>query len=377
MAKKTKTSLEEELEKIIDLSDDELEEGTATQKSTAGRDKANADDKHSKGGQGDGPDSKADKAKNLNPVNEEDDDDEDEDEKKDKKETFSSRNKSEGFDKKDDDEEDEDDDEDDDKDKSKGKKKNPFDSKENRKEDADMEEHLDALFEGETLPKEFKKKASIIFETAIKSKLNEEYDRIDLEVEDYIDERLTESYDEVVESVDKYLDHVVTDWMTQNELAIETGVRSEIAESFMTKLKALFEDHYIDVPEDKVDLVDELANEKETLEADLDESTKREITLKEELVQYKKEAVFTSVCEDLTETEKEKLKDLSEDTDFEDEDSYTEKLETIKSSYFKKGKITESKNGKETAGTNNTLDENGNSKYEKYAKYISDSSPKI
>lgn len=206
----------------------------------------------------------------------------------------------------------------------------------------DFSDDLDALVQSEaTLSEEFKEKAEVIFEAAIKAKLSEEIDRLEAKYEEELAEEIEYTKSDLVEKVDSYLNYVVETWMEENKVAIQTGLRTEIAEDFMTKLKGLFEESYIDVPESKVDLVDELAETVEELEERLNRTTEQAITMAEELEVYKRDAIIREHARDLAETQVEKLKSLVEDIDFEDEETFTKKVMTVKESYFTK-KVTES-----------------------------------
>jgi hypothetical protein len=201
----------------------------------------------------------------------------------------------------------------------------------------DTTAELDALVESEaTLSDEFKAKTAILFETAVKSKLSEEVDRLEAEYKEELAEEIASTKSDLVEKVDSYLNYVVETWMEDNKLAIQNGLRTDIAESFMDKLKDLFTESYIEVPESKVDLVDELSESVEELESKLNETTQKVIETYEELEVYKRETVIREASRDLAETQVEKLKSLVEDVDFDSEEKFAEKVATIKESYFKK-----------------------------------------
>ena len=217
-----------------------------------------------------------------------------------------------------------------------------YEAKKLSKEDLalNVKEDIDAMMSGEELSEEFKTKASTIFEAAVSAKVIQEVnERIGIFEEDY-KKQLQEATDEhktaMTEKVDGYLNYVVEEWMKENELAVEKGIRSELVEDFMTGLKNLFQEHYIDIPEEKVDLVDDLFEKVEDLEKKLDESINDNVDLKGKLSKFKKEEVLRTVSEDLAETEKEKLTKLSDGIDYEDESQYQEKLEVLKENYFPK-----------------------------------------
>ena len=220
----------------------------------------------------------------------------------------------------------------------------PMESKKLKKEDLDInvKDDMDALVQGEDLSEEFKTKASTIFEAAVSAKVLSEVNQRIEQLEESYKKELAEAQEEhkstVTEKVDGYLNYVVEEWMKENEIAVEKGIRSELVEDFMTGLKNLFTEHYIDIPEEKVDLVDDLFEKVEELEQKLDESINNSVEVKKELAEYKRDETLREVSDDLADTEKEKLGKLAEGIDFEDKSQYTEKLEVIKENYFPKTK---------------------------------------
>ena len=201
----------------------------------------------------------------------------------------------------------------------------------------DTSAELDALVESEaTLSEEFKQKTAILFETALKSKLSEEVDRLEAQYKSELAEEVSSTKSDLVEKVDNYLNYVVETWMEDNKLAVQNGLRTEIAETFMEKMKDLFTESYIDVPESKVDLVDELAESVDELETKLNEQTQKVIDTTVELEGYKRNTIIREASRDLAETQVEKLKSLVEDVDFGSEENFAEKVNTIKESYFSK-----------------------------------------
>jgi hypothetical protein len=203
--------------------------------------------------------------------------------------------------------------------------------------EVDFKDDLKALVNEEaTLSDEFKQKAETIFEAAINTKINAEIDRLEEKYNEELSEEIESTKKDLVEKVDSYLNYVVEGWMEDNKLAIQNGLRTEIAEDFMNKLKDLFVESHIEVPEDKVDLVDELADNVEELEAKLNESTERSIQMAEELETYKRESVIREATKDLAETQVEKLKSLAENVDFDDEETFAQKVAQLKESYFSK-----------------------------------------
>lgn len=205
--------------------------------------------------------------------------------------------------------------------------------------EADFSADLDVLVADEaTLSEEFKEKAGTIMEAAIKSKLAEEVDRLETKYNEELQEEVESTKTELVEKVDTYLNYVVENWMEENKIAVQSGLRTEIAEKFMNNLKDLFTESYIEVPESKVDLVDELAETVEDLETKLNNTTGQAIELAEELEQYKRNEVIREASKDLAETQIEKLKGLVENIDFENEETFSKKVATVKESYFNKPK---------------------------------------
>jgi hypothetical protein len=207
-----------------------------------------------------------------------------------------------------------------------------------RIKDLDVKEDVDALMTGEDLSEEFKTKAATVFEAAIKSKLRLEIDRIHEEVSSEKETEQETFKEELTEKVDTYLNYVVEEWTKENELAIERGLKGEIAEDFISGLKQLFEDHYIDVPDEKYDVLEAQSEKIAELEEKLNESIQKNVEMTEDNSLLVREQVFTEVSEDLAQTEIEKFKGLVEDVDFTDEESFREKLSTLKESYFPKVK---------------------------------------
>ena len=204
-------------------------------------------------------------------------------------------------------------------------------------EEIDFTDDLDALVNEEaTLSEGFRAKAGLIFEAALNSKLQEEVARIEESYEERLAEEIDSTKAELVEKVDGYLNYVVENWMEENKLAIQNGLRAEIAEGFMTKLKDLFEESYVQVPDEKVDLVDDLAEQVEALEAKLNEQTSDLIEMTSELELFKRYEVIREHARGLAETEVEKLASLAEELDFVSEEAFSAKVKTIKESYFTK-----------------------------------------
>lgn len=198
-----------------------------------------------------------------------------------------------------------------------------------------MKEDLDALLSGENLSEEFVTKASTIFEAAVIARAEEVIAEAEVQLTEQFEAAVEEIKEDLAAKVDDYLNFMVEEWMKENEIAIEKGLRAEIVEDFIGGLKGLFEEHYIDIPTDKVDVVEELTNRVEELEASLNEQISRGIELNKELSEQKKiEAIYTA-CEGLTQTQVEKLKSLAEGVEFDTEEEFATKLDILKESYFK------------------------------------------
>jgi len=213
--------------------------------------------------------------------------------------------------------------------------KNPGATFQSYGESIDMSDDVNALLEGESLSEEFKAKATTIFEAAVLSRV----EAVAVEVEAQLTEEFTVAVETIKEElaakVDDYLNYMVEEWMKENELAIESGLRAEIVEDFIGGLRNLFVEHYIDIPADKVDVVEELTNKVGELEGSLNEQINKSIELTKELNEQKKiEAIYTA-CEGLTQTQVEKMKSLAESVEFTTGEEFAQKLETLKESYFK------------------------------------------
>ena len=198
-----------------------------------------------------------------------------------------------------------------------------------------MKEDLDALLGGENLSEEFVTKASTIFEAAVIARAEEVIAEAEVALQEQFETAVEEVKEDLAAKVDDYLNYMVEEWMKENALAVEKGLRAEIVEDFITGLKGLFEEHYIDIPEEKVQVVEELTSKVEELEAALNEQIARGIELTKSLNEQKKiEAIYTA-CEGLTQTQVEKLKSLAEGVEFTTEEEFVTKMETLKESYFK------------------------------------------
>ena len=220
--------------------------------------------------------------------------------------------------------------------------------------EVDVAEDVAALIDGEELSEEFKTKAATIFEAAVKSKIANIRKQIREEAKKETDERVESMQSEMTESMDNYLNYAVKEWMEENKLAVDTGVRNEITESFISGLKKLFEEHYIDVPDEKEDVFENLVVEVAELEEKLDEQTSKHMDTVKELNTYKAKDIFKTVSEGMVDTDVEKFIELTEDVDYNTDEQYAEKLNVIKNSYFKSENKVVTDN-KKTAGTNNPV----------------------
>ncbi len=205
-------------------------------------------------------------------------------------------------------------------------------------ESVDMSDDIDALVADEDLTEEFKNKAKTIFEAAVSSKVKSSIDEIEAKYEESTREAIEEIKEDLTKKVDEYLGYVAESWVSENELAIERGLKSELTEGFINGLKNLFEEHYVEVPEEKFDVIEELASRNDKLDSDLSEEVANNITLSQEIEELKREKIIREASEGLADSEVEKLKTLAEDVDYEDEENFVEKVSTIKESYFKSDK---------------------------------------
>lgn len=198
----------------------------------------------------------------------------------------------------------------------------------------DMSEHVEALFAGEELSEEFKQKAIAIFEAAVKQKVQEELAVIEEAYAETLEEQITQIQEELSESVDSYLGYVVEQWMTENEVAIEAGLRTELTEDFISGLRNLFAEHYIDIPEDKVSVVEEMAEKVVELESKLNEEIDRNVFLSKALNESAQNEILLNACAGLTEVQSEKLKSLAEGIDYSSIDEFENKINILRESYF-------------------------------------------
>ena len=199
-----------------------------------------------------------------------------------------------------------------------------------------VKEDMEALFNGEELTEEFKEKATTIYEAAVMARVNEEVARIEAEFESKLAEQVEKNVEGLVEKVDGYLGYIAEQWMAQNEIALERGIKSEILESFVAGMKGLFEEHYIDIPEEKYDVLGEMEEHVLELEQKLNEQIAANIELAKTLSEQKRLEILASATTGLTDTEVEKFNALAEELSYEDAESFEKKVQTIRENYFTK-----------------------------------------
>ena len=200
--------------------------------------------------------------------------------------------------------------------------------------EVDIEEDVNALFGGEDLSEEFKEKAKLVFETALNSKVAEVQEALEAKYQETLEERISEEKASLSERVDNYLEYVADEWFTENTLAIEQGLKTDMTESFLQGMRGLFEEHYVTIPEDKYDVLESMVEKLDDMETKLNEQIEKNINLNSRLGESVANGILESVSEGLASTQKEKLASLSESVEFESEESYREKLETLRESYF-------------------------------------------
>jgi hypothetical protein len=203
--------------------------------------------------------------------------------------------------------------------------------------EVDMNEHVEALFAGEELSEEFQDKAKTIFEAAVVAKMQSEIARLEEAYAAALEEEVASIQEELSNNVDDYLNYVVEQWVSDNEVAIEAGLRSELTEDFISGLRQLFAEHYIDIPEEKVSVIEELGSRVEELEGKLNEEIERNVELSKVLSESTKESVLHDMTEGLTATQAEKLKSLAEGVEFVDADTFATKVQTLRENYFPSG----------------------------------------
>ena len=205
---------------------------------------------------------------------------------------------------------------------------------ETTEEEVDIEEDVNALLGGEELSEEFREKAKIIFEAALKSKVAEVTESLEQKYAAKLDEQVAEAKEELAERVDSYLEYVSDEWFQENALVIEHALKTEMTESFLQGMRGLFEEHYVSIPDEKYDVVESMVEKLDEMETKLNEQIEKNISLNKRLAESVADGILDQVSEGLAVTQKEKLASLSESVEFESEESYREKLETLKESYF-------------------------------------------
>ena len=205
---------------------------------------------------------------------------------------------------------------------------------ETTEEEVDIEEDVNALLGGEELSEEFREKAKIIFEAALKSKVAEVTESLEQKYAAKLDEQVAEAKEELAERVDSYLEYVSDEWFQENALVIEHALKTEMTESFLQGMRGLFEEHYVSIPDEKYDVVESMVEKLDDMETKLNEQIEKNISLNKRLAESVADGILDQVSEGLAVTQKEKLASLSESVEFESEESYREKLETLKESYF-------------------------------------------
>jgi len=230
-------------------------------------------------------------------------------------------------------EDEEDEDEEEEGGKKKGKKEKDEDEEE-MKEEFDIEEDVNALLAGEELSEEFQEKARTIFEAALRSKVSEIKETLEEQYSIVLAEEVEEIKTELAERVDAYLEYVAEEWMVENEIAIEKGLKTEMTESFLSGMKGLFEEHYVSIPEEKYNVLESMVEKLDDMETKLNEQIEKNVSLNKRLAESVADGIFEQVSDGLAATQKDKLASLAESVEFESEIEYREKLETLKESYF-------------------------------------------
>ena len=201
-------------------------------------------------------------------------------------------------------------------------------------EEYNVEEDVNALLEGEELSEEFQEKAKTIFEAAIKSRVSQIQETLENNYAVALEEEVQEIKSELQERVDSYLEYVASEWLEENQIAVQTGLKEELSESFMTGLKGLFEDHYVSIPEDKYDVLESMVEKLDEMETKLNEQIEKNVSLNKRLAESVADGIFDEISEGLALSQKDKLASLAESVEFESEEEYREKLETLKEAYF-------------------------------------------
>ena len=201
-------------------------------------------------------------------------------------------------------------------------------------EEVNIEDDVNALLGGEELSEEFREKAKLVFETALNSKVAEVKEALEAKYQETLEEKVAEEKSALSERVDSYLEYVADEWFTENTLAVEQGLKTELTESFLSGMKGLFEEHYVSIPDDKYDVLESMVEKLDDMETKLNEQIEKNVSLNSRLGESVANGILESVSDGLASTQKEKLASLAESVEFESEESYREKLETLKESYF-------------------------------------------
>jgi ribosomal protein S16 len=217
-----------------------------------------------------------------------------------------------------------------------------YSTEETVEEEIDIEEDVNALLGGEELSEEFREKAKLVFESALNSKVSEIHEALEIQYETKLEEAKEGLKEALTDRVDSYLEYVAEEWMTENELAIEHGLKTEMTESFLSGMKGLFEEHYVTIPEDKYDVLESMVEKLDDMETKLNEQIDKNIGLNQRLAESVSDNILDQVSEGLAVTQKEKLASLAESVEFESEEEYREKLETLKESYFSRAPVSTS-----------------------------------
>ena len=258
-------------------------------------------------------------------------------------------------------EEDDEDENEDEKGKKKSKKEeDEEDDEDEMKEEYDIEEDVNALLAGEDLSEEFQEKARTIFEAALRSKVSEIKETLEEQYSNVLAEEVEEIKTELAERVDSYLEYVADEWISENALAVEQGLKTEMTESFLQGMKGLFEEHYVTIPEEKYNVLESMVEKLDDMETKLNEQIEKNISLNKRLSESVADGIFEQVSEGLADTQKDKLASLSESVEFESEIEYREKLETLRESYFPS-------RGVSPSARTETLSEGVDSSYESHS----------
>ena len=241
----------------------------------------------------------------------------------------------------------------------------------------DMEDDVNALLGGEELSEEFREKAKTIFEAAINAKVSEIKSKLDEEKTTAINEAVAEHKAELTERTDSYLEYVAAEWLKENQLAVEHGLKTEMTESFLGGMKSLFEDHYVSIPEEKYEVVSTMVEKLDDMETKLNEQLQKNVELNKRLSESASDVILSGVSEGLAATQKEKLATLAEGVEFESEESYTEKLTTLRESYFSDKKVAPQSSAADTLmeATDGTLAEQVSGTMEKYMSALGKMNP--